>query len=75
MQSAGCLCSHLYLRKEYFRDPEATRKAFRGGWYNLGDLAVHHPDNTIALLDRTKDIIISGGEVRAVFRPSSNRLV
>jgi acyl-CoA synthetase (AMP-forming)/AMP-acid ligase II len=48
---------------QYFRDPEATRKAFRGGWFNSGDLAVMHPDGTVAILDRSKDIIISGGEV------------
>ncbi|EIN13490.1 acetyl-CoA synthetase-like protein [Punctularia strigosozonata HHB-11173 SS5] len=48
--------------KEYFRDPEATRKAFRGGCFNSGDLAVMHPDGSIAILDRSKDIIISGGE-------------
>jgi acyl-CoA synthetase (AMP-forming)/AMP-acid ligase II len=61
------LRSFLTFASEYFRDREATKKAFRGGWYNLGDLAVHYPDNTIALLDRTKDIIISGGEVSDVY--------
>jgi acyl-CoA synthetase (AMP-forming)/AMP-acid ligase II len=50
--------------EQYFRDPEATMRAFRGGWYGTGDLAVHHPDGSIAVLDRSKDIIISGGEVR-----------
>jgi acyl-CoA synthetase (AMP-forming)/AMP-acid ligase II len=49
---------------QYFRDPEATRKAFRGGYFSSGDLAVMHPDGTVAVMDRTKDIIISGGEVR-----------
>jgi acyl-CoA synthetase (AMP-forming)/AMP-acid ligase II len=49
---------------QYFQDPEATQKAFRGGWFNSGDLAVMYPDGTIAILDRSKDIIISGGEVR-----------
>ncbi|KAH8106897.1 AMP-dependent synthetase and ligase [Cristinia sonorae] len=48
--------------KEYFRDPEATRKAFRGGYFNSGDLAVMYPDGYIAIQDRSKDIIISGGE-------------
>ncbi|KAL4244846.1 hypothetical protein ABKN59_001560 [Abortiporus biennis] len=48
--------------KEYFKDPEATRKAFRGGHFNTGDLAVMHPDGYIAIQDRSKDIIISGGE-------------
>ena len=46
----------------YFKDPEATEKAFRGGWFHSGDLAVMHPDNYIQIMDRQKDIIISGGE-------------
>jgi fatty-acyl-CoA synthase len=46
----------------YFRDPEATAKAFQGGWFHSGDLAVRHPDGAIELRDRKKDIIISGGE-------------
>ncbi|KAH9950242.1 acetyl-CoA synthetase-like protein [Amylocystis lapponica] len=50
------------VMNEYFRDPEATRKAFRGGHFNSGDLAVMHPDGYIAIQDRSKDIIISGGE-------------
>ncbi|EKM83756.1 hypothetical protein AGABI1DRAFT_31483 [Agaricus bisporus var. burnettii JB137-S8] len=50
------------VMKEYFRDPEATRKAFRGGYFKTGDLAVMNPDGSIAILDRSKDIIISGGE-------------
>jgi len=48
--------------KEYFRDPEATKKAFRGGYFCTGDLAVMHEDGNISILDRSKDIIISGGE-------------
>jgi len=48
---------------QYFRDADATCKAFRGGVFNTGDLAVMHPDGTIAVVDRSKDIIISGGEV------------
>jgi acyl-CoA synthetase (AMP-forming)/AMP-acid ligase II len=48
---------------QYFRDPEATRKAFLGGYFHTGDLAIMHPDGTIAVIDRIKDIIISGGEV------------
>ncbi|KIY45402.1 acetyl-CoA synthetase-like protein [Fistulina hepatica ATCC 64428] len=48
--------------KEYFRDPETTRIAFRGGSFHSGDLAVMHGDGTIAVVDRSKDIIISGGE-------------
>lgn len=49
---------------QYFNDPEATRQAFRGVYFNSGDLAVMHPDGAIAIMDRSKDIIISGGEVR-----------
>jgi fatty-acyl-CoA synthase len=48
--------------KGYYRDPEATTTAFRGGWFHSGDLAVMHPDGYIELRDRKKDIIISGGE-------------
>jgi fatty-acyl-CoA synthase len=47
---------------DYYNDPEATEKAFRGGWFHSGDLAVWHPDGYIELQDRAKDIIISGGE-------------
>jgi fatty-acyl-CoA synthase len=46
----------------YFADDAATDKAFRGGWFHSGDLAVWHPDGNIELRDRSKDIIISGGE-------------
>ncbi|MFF5990167.1 acyl--CoA ligase family protein [Prauserella flavalba] len=46
----------------YFADPEATEKAFRGGWFHSGDLGVWHPDGYIELRDRAKDIIVSGGE-------------
>jgi fatty-acyl-CoA synthase len=46
----------------YFNDPEATAQAFRGGWFHSGDLAVMHPDGYIELRDRSKDVIISGGE-------------
>ncbi|HEX5396920.1 MAG TPA: AMP-binding protein, partial [Candidatus Limnocylindria bacterium] len=46
----------------YFEDEAATRRAFRGGWFHSGDLAIWHPDGTIELRDRGKDIIISGGE-------------
>jgi fatty-acyl-CoA synthase len=46
----------------YFHDQAATRKAFAGGWFHSGDLAVWHPDGAIELRDRGKDIIISGGE-------------
>ena len=46
----------------YYRDDEATAKAFAGGWYHSGDLGVSHPDGYVELRDRAKDIIISGGE-------------
>ena len=46
----------------YFRDEEATEKAFRGGWLHSGDLGVQHSDGYVELRDRAKDIIISGGE-------------
>ncbi len=50
------------VMKGYLKNPEATQKAFRGGWFASGDLGVIHPDGYIALKDRSKDIIISGGE-------------
>jgi fatty-acyl-CoA synthase len=46
----------------YYKDPEATKKAFRGDWFHSGDLAVMHPDGYAEIKDRDKDIIISGGE-------------
>jgi len=46
----------------YFRDPDATAKAFLGDWFLTGDLAVMHPDGYLEIVDRRKDIIISGGE-------------
>ena len=46
----------------YFNDPEATEKAFAGGWFHSGDIGVWHEDGYIELRDRSKDIIISGGE-------------
>jgi fatty-acyl-CoA synthase len=48
--------------KGYLKDPAATEKAFAGGWFHTGDLGVVHPDGYIQLKDRSKDIIISGGE-------------
>jgi len=50
------------VMKEYYNDPEATAKAFAGGYYHSGDLAVIYPDGTISIQDRSKDLIISGGE-------------
>ena len=46
----------------YYKDPEATQTAFYGGWFHSGDLAVMHPDQYAQIMDRKKDIIISGGE-------------
>ncbi|WP_041793622.1 acyl-CoA synthetase [Pararhodospirillum photometricum] len=48
--------------KGYLKNPEATTESFRGGWFHTGDLGVLHPDGYIQLKDRSKDIIISGGE-------------
>ena len=50
------------VMKGYLKNPEATREAFAGGWFHSGDLGVLHPDGYIQLKDRSKDIIISGGE-------------
>ena len=48
--------------KGYLKNPKATEDAFAGGWFHSGDLGVWHPDGYIQLKDRSKDIIISGGE-------------
>jgi fatty-acyl-CoA synthase len=48
--------------KGYLKNPKATEEAFRGGWFHSGDLGVMHPDGYLQLKDRSKDIIISGGE-------------
>ncbi len=48
--------------KGYLKNPAATGEAFRGGWFHSGDLAVQYPDGYIKIKDRSKDIIISGGE-------------
>ncbi|KQI68062.1 acyl-CoA synthetase [Loktanella sp. 3ANDIMAR09] len=50
------------VMKGYLKNPEATAAAFDGGWFHSGDLAVQHPDGYIQIVDRAKDIIISGGE-------------
>jgi fatty-acyl-CoA synthase len=50
------------VMKGYFNDVAATERAFAGGWFHSGDLAVWHADGAIELRDRAKDIIISGGE-------------
>jgi fatty-acyl-CoA synthase len=46
----------------YWRQPEATARALRGGWFHTGDMAVIRPDGYILIVDRKKDIIVSGGE-------------
>jgi fatty-acyl-CoA synthase len=48
--------------KVFLKNPTATAEAFHGGWFHTGDLAVIHPDGYIKIKDRSKDIIISGGE-------------
>jgi fatty-acyl-CoA synthase len=48
--------------KGYLKNPKATKEAFAGGWFHTGDLGVWHPDGYVELKDRSKDIIISGGE-------------
>ena len=50
------------LMKGYLKNPTATEAAFEGGYFHTGDLAVMHPDGYIEIRDRSKDIIISGGE-------------
>ncbi len=50
------------VMKGYYKNPEATRESFRGGWFHSGDLAVQHTDSHVQIADRAKDIIISGGE-------------
>jgi fatty-acyl-CoA synthase len=50
------------VMKGYLKNPRATEEAFAGGWFRTGDLGVMHPDGYIELKDRSKDIIISGGE-------------
>ena len=50
------------VMKGYYNDPEATERAFSGGWFHSGDIAVRHPDGYIEIVDRAKDVIISGGE-------------
>jgi fatty-acyl-CoA synthase len=50
------------VMKGYLKNPDATAKAFAGGWFHTGDLAVIEPDRYVKIKDRSKDIIISGGE-------------
>jgi fatty-acyl-CoA synthase len=50
------------VMKGYYKNPQATLDAFKGGWFHSGDIAFRHPDGYIKIADRAKDIIISGGE-------------
>jgi fatty-acyl-CoA synthase len=50
------------VMKGYYNDPEATERAFAGGYFHSGDVAVRHADGYIEIVDRAKDVIISGGE-------------
>ncbi len=50
------------VMKGYLKNPKASHEAFAGGWFHTGDLAVAHPDGYVEIKDRSKDIIISGGE-------------
>jgi fatty-acyl-CoA synthase len=50
------------IMKGYLKNPKATKAAFRGGWFHTGDLCARHPDGYVEVKDRSKDIIISGGE-------------
>jgi fatty-acyl-CoA synthase len=50
------------IMKGYLKNPQATAQAFRGGWFHTGDVAVVHSDGYIQITDRSKDVIISGGE-------------
>ena len=50
------------VMKGYLKNPAATEEAFAGGWFHSGDMAVRHPDGYLQIRDRSKDIIISGGE-------------
>jgi fatty-acyl-CoA synthase len=50
------------VMKGYLKNPQATAQAFAGGWFHTGDVAVVHPDGYIQITDRSKDVIISGGE-------------
>ena len=63
----GQTMGEVFLRgnvvmKGYLKNPKSTAAAFAGGWFHTGDLGVMHPDGYIELKDRSKDIIISGGE-------------
>lgn len=55
-------CSTFFLSNRYFKDPEATKKTMRAGWFCTGDLAVRYPGGEVSIQDRAKDLYISGGE-------------
>ncbi|CAN0585694.1 unnamed protein product, partial [Ectocarpus sp. 12 AP-2014] len=50
------------VMKGYYKNPDATAEAFKGGYFHSGDIAIQHPDTYVQITDRAKDIIISGGE-------------
>ena len=63
----GTTIGEIFMRgnlvmKGYLKNPATTQASFAGGWFHSGDLAVWHPDGYIDIKDRSKDIIISGGE-------------
>ena len=63
----GATIGELIMRgntvmRGYLKNPQATEQTFAGGWLHTGDLAVMHPDSYVEIKDRSKDIIISGGE-------------
>ena len=67
MPKDGITMGEVFMRgnpvmKGYLKNQKATDEAFEGGWFHTGDLGVWHPDGYIELKDRSKDIIISGGE-------------
>jgi len=47
----------------YYKDPEATEQAFRGGWFHSGDLGIVHPDGYLQITDRASDVIVRGGDM------------
>jgi fatty-acyl-CoA synthase len=67
MPKDGKSMGEIFMRgnnvmKGYLKNPSATQEAFQGGWFHTGDLAVWHADGYVEIKDRSKDIIISGGE-------------
>jgi len=62
VQTGEILVRGNTVMKGYYKNPEATAKAFAGGWFHSEDIAVVHPSAYVEVKDRLKDIIISGGE-------------